>query len=489
MGTAVVVGAGPNGLAAAVTLAGYGVDVTVLEAADEIGGGTRSGPAILPGLLHDHCSAIHPMAAGSPFLRSLGLDRYGLRWRLPEIDCAHPLDGSVGVLRRSVAETASGLGVDGRRWRLLFERQSAVYDIVGWDILRPLLHLPRHPIRLARFGVPALAPASLLAEVFATEEAKALFGGVMAHAFRPLHHPLSASIGLAILTAGHRHGWAVAEGGSRRIPEALAGVLADRGGKIETGVRVRSAADLPPADLTFYDLAPTAVADILGDRLPPRVAQAYRRFRYGPGAFKVDFAVEGGVPWTAAAARLAGTVHVGGTFAEIASNERDLHAGRMPERPFVLVGQQYLADPERSVGNVNPVWSYAHVPNGYPRDATEAIIAQIERFAPGFRDRIVGTAVRTTPGFAEHNPNYVGGDIMTGAKDVPQLLFGPRPTLHPYDIGIPGHYICSAATPPGPGAHGMCGYHAAVRALRRTALRHAGRPRAPKDRRELHPGP
>lgn len=467
MSSAVVVGAGPNGLAAAVTLARNGVDVTVLEAADEIGGGTRSGEAILPGLLHDHCSAIHPMAVGSSFLRSLDLARYGLRWRLPEIDCAHPLDGgSAGVLYRSVAETAAGLGADGSLWRLLFDSPAKAYDVLSEDILGPLLRVPRHPIRLARFGIPALAPASLLSRLFSTDEAKALFGGVAAHAFHPLHRPLSASIGLGIITAGHRHGWAVAEGGSRRITDAMAALLRDLGGKIETGVPVRTIWDLPRADVTIYDLAPTAVADILGERLPPRVARAYRRFKYGPGAFKVDFAVEGGVPWAAAAAQRAGTVHVGGTYAEIAATERQIHAGRMPERPFVLVGQQYLADPQRSVGDIHPVFTYAHVPHGYSGDASGAIIAQIERFAPGFRDRIVGTAALSAPRFADYNANYVGGNILTGAKNVPQLVFGPRPTLQPYDVGIPGHYICSAATPPGPGAHGLCGANAAARALR-----------------------
>lgn len=468
MSSAVVVGSGPNGLAAAVALARHGMQVTVLEAAEEIGGGTRSSEAILPGLLHDHCSAIHPMAVGSPFLQGLGLDRYGLTWTLPEIDCVHPLDdGRAGLLYRSVSETAAGLGADGRRWRWLFQRPSGAYDALAEDILRPLLRLPRHPLRLARFGIPAVVPASLLARLFATEEARALFGGVAAHAYHPLHRPLSASIGLGILTAGHRHGWAVAEGGSRRITDALAALLLDLGGKIETGVLVNSASDLPPADIVMWDVAPTALAEILGDRLPSRVARAYRKFRYGPGAFKVDFAVEGGVPWAVEAARRAGTVHVGGTFAEIAQTERDIHHGRMPERPFVLVGQQYLADPGRSAGNVHPVWTYAHVPNGYSANATEAIIAQVERFAPGFRDRIVGTAVRTTPDFANDNPNFVGGNIMTGAKDMPQLLFGPRATLHPYDTGLPGHYLCSAATPPGPGAHGMCGAQAAARAVRR----------------------
>ncbi|MGW1680976.1 phytoene desaturase family protein [Saccharopolyspora sp. NPDC002376] len=467
MSTAVVVGSGPNGLAAAVVLARAGVQVTVLEGADEIGGGTRTVEAIVPGLLHDQCSAVHPMAVGSSFLRCLDLMRYGLEWRLPEIDCVHPLDGgSAGVLHRSVAETAAGLGDDGRRWSQLFAGPVTGYDLLEKDVLSPLLHVPHHPFRLARFGIPALMPASMIGKTFAGEQAKALFGGVAAHAFRPLERPLSASIGLGILTAGHRHGWAVAAGGSRAITDALAGLLIDLGGEIETGALVRSAADLPTAGVTMFDLAPTAVANILGDRLPTRIAREYRRFRYGPGVFKVDFAVEGGVPWTAESAGRAGTVHLGGTFAEIAATEREIHVGRMPERPFVVVGQQYLADPQRSVGDVHPVWSYAHVPNGYTGDAAEAIIAQIERFAPGFRERIVGTAVRTTTEFAEHNPNYVGGNIMTGAKDARQLLLGPRTTLNPYDVGLPGHYICSAATPPGPGAHGMCGVHAATRALK-----------------------
>ncbi|MGV9820595.1 phytoene desaturase family protein [Nocardia xishanensis] len=468
MSTALIVGGGPNGLAAAIVLAGAGLEVTVLEAADEIGGGARTREAIVPGLLHDQCSAIHPMAVGSPFLRSLDLARYGLTWAWPEIDCVHPLDdGSAGVLHRSVADTAAGLGADGRAWRLLFERTTAGYDRMSPDIMRPLLRVPRHPFGLARFGIPALAPADLLACAFRTPQARGLFGGVAAHAFHPLNRPLSASIGLGILTAGHAYGWAVAAGGSQRITDAMAALLGDLGGKIETGTPVRAATDLPPADVVLWDVAPTAVADILGDRLPARIGKAFQRFRYGPGAFKVDFAVHGGVPWTAEAARRAGTVHLGGSYAEITASERDIHAGRMPERPFVLVGQQYLADPQRSVGDIHPVWAYAHVPHGYTGDATAAIIGQIERFAPGFRDRVVGADVRTTTEFADYNPNYVGGNIMTGAKDIPQLVFGPRKTLWPYDIGISGHYLCSAATPPGPGAHGMCGANAAERALHR----------------------
>jgi phytoene dehydrogenase-like protein len=470
--TAIVVGGGPNGLVAAAVLARAGVAVTVLEAADEVGGGTRTVEAIVPGLRHDECSAVHPMAVGSAALRSLELERHGLSWRLPEIDCVHPLDdGTAAALHRSVATTAAGLGRDGGRWRALFERTSAGYDDLAEDILGPLTRLPRHPLRLARFGPPTVLPASTLARGFATDSARALWGGVAAHAYRPLNRPLTSAIGLGILTAGHRHGWAVAAGGSRSIRDALVAVLEQHGTKIETGREVTSVGDLPAADLVLFDLAPGAVAQILGDRMPAGVARRYRRFRRGPGAFKVDFAVEGGVPWTAQAARRAGTVHLGGDFAEIARGERDIHAGRMPEHPFVLVGQQYLADPSRSVGDVHPVWSYAHVPHGYPGDATEAVIAQFERFAPGFRDRVVGTAVRTPTEMAVHNRNFVGGDILTGAKSAGQLLFGPRPGLHPYDVGVPGMYLCSAATPPGPGAHGMCGWHAAHR-----ALEHLGQP-------------
>jgi phytoene dehydrogenase-like protein len=408
------------------------------------------------------------MPAGSKFINDLGLDRHGLQWKWTEIDCVHPLDdGTAGLLYRSVETTAAGIGADGARWKLLFDGPSRRFDALSEDIMGPLLRVPRHPLGLARFGAPTVLPAAVLARLFRTPQARALFGGVAAHTFQPLHHPLTSAIGLGIITAGHANGWPVAAGGSQAITNAFEAVLTELGGKIETGVRITAASQLPPADITVFDLSPTAIAGILGDRLPKRVRRAFDRFRYGPGAFKVDFAVEGHVPWTNAAARRAGTVHLGGDFAEIATTERDIHAGRMPQRPFVLAFQQYLADPGRSVGTVNPVSAYAHVPNGYTGDATDAIIAQIERFAPGFRDRIVGQAVRSTTEMSVYNTNYVGGDINTGAKDIRQLAFGPRTTLSPYTIGVPGMYICSAATPPGPGGHGMCGANAAALALAR----------------------
>jgi phytoene dehydrogenase-like protein len=422
-------------------------------------------------MLHDQCSAVHPIAAGSTVLRGLELERYGLSWRWAELDCVHPFDdGNAAVLHRGVQDTAAGLGADGARWRALFARPSAGYDQLSADILGPLLRVPSHPLRLARFGVPTALPATVLARGFATESARALWAGVAAHAYRPLHRPFTSAIGLGILTAGHRYGWPVAAGGSRAITDAMAAVLLEHGGTISTGVRVSAVAQLSDADVVLFDLAPGAVADILGDRLPSRVGKAYRRFTHGPAAFKVDFAIEGGVPWANDGARRAGSVHLAGSAAEVIAGERDVAAGRMPERPYVLVGQQYLADPQRSVGDVHPLWTYAHVPNGYSGDAEEAIIGQIERFAPGFRDRIVGKAVRTPAQFEEYNANYVGGDIITGAKNLRQMVLGPRATLNPYAVGLPGHYICSAATPPGPGAHGMCGMNAAT-----SALAHLGR--------------
>jgi phytoene dehydrogenase-like protein len=467
---AIVVGSGPNGLACAVALARAGVEVTVLEAEEAIGGGTQTSELTVPGLLHDHCSAVHPIAAGSPFLNSLGLARHGLEWRWPEIDLAHPLDdGSVGVLRRSLVETARGLGRDGDAWRRLFARSTRDLDALNEDLLRPVMHLPRHPLALARFGLPAAMPTTVLARIWKDPQAKALFGGVAAHAFSPLDRPLSSAVGMALTTACHRFGWPVARGGSRAISDALAAVLSEHGGRIETGVRVRSLSELPKADIVVLDLAPVAVAEIAGKQLPHRVERAYRRYRHGPGAFKIDLAVAGGVPWTNEACRRAGTVHAIGSFAELVVSEREVNRGQMPERPFVLVAQQYLADPERSAGDVHPVWAYAHVPSGYDGDAKTALLDQIERFAPGVRERIVAQAVRTPAQLTAHNANYIDGDIITGANTPRQVLIRPRFALDPYATGIPGVFICSAATPPGAGAHGMNGYHAA-----QSALKHLG---------------
>ncbi|MEV0372393.1 NAD(P)/FAD-dependent oxidoreductase [Streptomyces sp. NPDC050636] len=465
--TAVVVGAGPNGLAAAVTLARSGLRVTVFEAADEIGGGTRSGELDVPGVLFDHCSSAHVMGAGSPFLRTLDLAAYGLEWLWPEIDLAHPVDsGGAGALYRSVERTAVELGADGPAWRRLFGPLAADAQALTEEVMRPMAHVPRHPLRLARFGLRAVQPATLVARRFRTEAGRGLFGGVAAHLFGPLTQPFGASVGLMIIAAGHRYGWPVARGGSRAITDALAALLAEAGGRIETGVRVRSLDQLPPAATVLLDLAPAAAATVIGDRLPPRVRRAYTCYRHAPGAFKLDLAVEGGVPWRAEACRRAGTVHLGGSFEEMAYAEREVYRGRMPERPFTLVSQQYLADPDRSAGDIHPVSAYAHVPHGYGGDATEAMLAQFERFAPGTRDRIVAATATSTADFERGNANFVGGDIIGGANTPLRLTMRPRVALDPYSTGVPGVFLCSAATPPGAGAHGMSGHNAAKSALR-----------------------
>jgi phytoene dehydrogenase-like protein len=472
MSDAVVVGSGPNGLACAATLATRGLRVTVIEAAERIGGGARSSELTLPGLIHDDCSATHPMAPGSLALASLGAERHGLEWAWPEVSLAHPFDdGTAATMYRSIDATAAALGEAGPAWKRLFRRPAERFDEICEDIMGPLPHLPRHPLSLARFGLPTLAPATLLARALPTEDARALFGGVAAHSYSDLRRPLSSAVGVGLIVAGHRHGWPVARGGTQAIADALAAVVREHGGQIETGRPVRSLAELPAADVVVFDLAPSAVAEIVGDRLPQRVARAYRRYRHGPGAFKVDLAVEGGVPWTDPDSGRAGTVHTIGSFAELVAAERDVNRGRMPERPFVLVGQQYLADPSRSHDDVHPVWSYAHVPHGYEGDATEVLLDQIERFAPGLRERIVARHVRSTVEMEAFNPNYVGGDIITGANTPRQLVARPRLAPDPYSTGIPGVFICSAATPPGAGAHGMCGYNAAQSALRQLERR------------------
>jgi len=466
--TAVVVGSGPNGLAAALALAAEGVRVRVIEAAEVLGGGTRSAELTLAGLVHDECSGFHPLALGSAFAERFDLAGAGLTWRWAPTEMAHPFeDGRGAVVHRSVAETAAGLGEAGRGWSRVFGPLTERFATISQEFLQPVLHVPRHPIHLARFGLFSGMPATVLAHRFRTPEAQALFGGVAAHAFRPLNSIASSAIGVALTTAAHAYGWPVAEGGSVAIRDAVLKRAAEFGVEFETGRRVTSLAELGAVDIVMLDTSPRAAAGIVGDRMPGRVRRAYTRYRHGPGAFKVDFAVEGGVPWTHEGSRSAGTVHLGGTLEEIAAAEKEVCSGRMPERPFVLVGQQYVADRTRSAGDVHPLYAYAHVPAGYTGDATEAITARIEQFAPGFRDRIRATYVRSATDMSTHNENYVGGDIVTGANDPLQLVFRPRATFHPYDTGEKGVYLCSAATPPGAGAHGMCGYNAAGRALAR----------------------
>lgn len=466
MTEAVVVGSGPNGLAAALTLAASGVKVRVIEAEDTLGGGMRSAELTLPGLIHDECSAFHPMALGSEFAAKFDLTGAGLTWKRAPAQFAHPLDAGHGALHvQSVPDTAAGLGAGGRGWQRVFGPLTERFGALTEDLFQPMLHIPHHPIYLARLGLPSGLPATMLAKQFRTEEAAALFGGVAAHAFRPLNTLASSAIGVALITAAHAYGWPVAEGGSAAITDAIRRRMEPFDVTFETGRRVESLDELGSVDTVILDTSPGGAAAIVGDRMPNRVRRAYTRYRHGPGAFKVDFAVEGGVPWAYEPARSAGTVHLGGNFAEMAAAEKATCAGQMPERPFVLIGQQYLADPTRSVGDVHPLYAYAHVPADYQGDATEAITARIEQFAPGFRDRIRATAVRTTTQMSQHNANYVGGDIVTGSNHAWNLVFRPRVALDPYATGVPGVYLCSAATPPGAGAHGMCGYNAANRAL------------------------
>jgi phytoene dehydrogenase-like protein len=472
MTRAVVVGSGPNGLAAALTLAKAGLEVQVLEAAEVAGGGTRSSELTLPGLIHDECSGFHPLAVDTAFSREFDLRSYGLTWRWPDVQFSHPLDDGKGAASlRSVQDTAANLGTDGRAWRRVFGPLTDRFDGITEDFLKPMLHLPAHPISLGWFGFLSSLPAAVLARNWSTPEARALFGGVAAHAMRDLRTPMSSAIGVALGTAAHAYGWPVAEGGSAAISTAMIAALEEHGGKVITGVRVESLAELASPDVLMLDTAPAAAARIVGDRMPGRIRRAFTRYRHGPGVFKLEYAIDGDVPWQHEASRRAGTVHVIGDYAEISLAERLVAHGVMPERPFVLVGQQYLADPTRSSGGRNPLYAYAHVPAGYTGDASAAIESQIERFAPGFRDRILARHVRTTTQMETHNPNYVGGDVVTGANTARQLVFRPRVALNPYTIGVPGVYLCSAATPPGAGAHGMCGYNAAQTALARLSRR------------------
>jgi phytoene dehydrogenase-like protein len=367
---------------------------------------------------------------------------------------------------RSIGETAAGLGPDAQTWLGTFGPLVDVFDDLACEVLGPFAHVPRHPVRLARFARRALLPATTLAGRFRSEAARALFAGTAAHITVPLNRPATASAGVLLTAAAHSVGWPVAAGGSQTVTAALAGLVVELGGTVETGTAITSFEELPHSRVVLFDVSPQALIRIAGRRLPSRARHSLARWRYGPAAFKLDLAVEGGVPWTAEPCRRAGTVHVGGTLEEIADAESAVHRRRMPIRPFVIVGQQYLCDPQRSRGEIHPVWAYAHVPNGYPHDATDVIIGQIERFAPGLRDRIVGQHMLPPADLEAYNPNYVGGDIATGATDLRQLLARPRLARDPYATGIPGVFVCSAATPPGPGVHGMCGHLAAWSALR-----------------------
>jgi phytoene dehydrogenase-like protein len=465
---AVVVGAGPNGLAAAVELARSGAAVRVLEARDEVGGGTRSAELTLPGFLHDVCSGCHPMGVLSPFFRTLPLERYGLRWIRPPVSVAHPLDDEPAVLlRRSLEATAAELGADASAYVRLFAPFLAAPHALLADLLGPL-RIPRHPLRLARFGVPGLRSATgAFRSWFADRRARAVLAGCAAHSILPLDRPLTAAVGMIFAFTAHVEDWPVAAGGSGAIGGALAALLGDLGGRVETGVCVRTLADLPPARVVLFDTSPAQLASVCGEALPAGYVRRLRRFRYGPGAFKVDWALDGPIPWRDPRCHDAVTVHVGGTLDEIADAEAAVWRGEHPDRPFVLVVQQSHFDPSRAPAGKHTGYAYCHVPPGSTRDLTAVVERQVERFAPGFGERILARHVMTTADLERENANYVGGAITGGVADLRQLFARPVARLDPYRTPNPRIFLCSASTPPGGGVHGMCGWFAARSALRR----------------------
>jgi phytoene dehydrogenase-like protein len=463
---AIVVGAGPNGLAAAIVLAEAGLEVLVLEANATIGGGCRTAELTLPGFHHDICAAIHPMGVASPFLSQLPLTRYGLEWVNCPLPLAHPLpDGEAAILTRSVEETAGGLGRDREAWRRLFAPFVQRADILLPELLKPI-RFPQHPWLMARFGLLGLRSCEGLVRRFESAEAQALFAGCAAHSFLPLNAAASASFGLVLAMVGHALDWPCARGGSENIVRAMAKHLETLGGRIQTGRRVQSLRELPASRAVLFDVTPRQLAGIAGAELPAGYVTRLRRYRYGPGVFKVDWAMRGPIPWKNPACARAGTVHVGGTFQEIAASEASAWNGQATDKPFVLVAQQSMFDATRAPRGQHTGWAYCHVPQGCPIDFTERIEQQIERFAPGFRDCILARHVMRPADFEAHNANMIGGDIAGGANTLMQFLFRPFPRWNPYTTPNPRLFLCSSSTPPGGGVHGMCGYWAARAVLR-----------------------
>jgi len=460
---AIVVGSGPNGLAAAIFLARAGLRVLVLEAMDTPGGAVRSGQLTLPGYVHDFGSAIHPMASASPFFRSLGLERHGLHWIHPEVPIAHPLTGAVDAasLLRSLPDTASALGCDAAAYQRLLQPLASHWKEITSEILQPILHVPRYPVRLAQFGTRALWSAQSVISRFRGEPARALLAGLAAHSFLPLSAPSSMAIALALGMLGHAVGWPFPRGGAQSLTDALLACLREAGGQVDCNSPVRSLADLPAAHAILLDLSPAQFLQIAGDRFPFRYSRALRRYRHAPGIFKVDYALDAPVPWLAEACRRAGTVHVGGTAQEIAAAEQSVARGEVPVRPFILAAQHTLFDSTRAPAGKHTLWAYCHIPFGSEADMTEPIEQQIERFAPGFRERILARNVMGPARLEQSNPNLAGGDITGGANSLWQLLARPILRANPYRTPLPGVYLCSASTPPGGGVHGMCGFNAA----------------------------
>lgn len=463
---AVVVGSGPNGLAAAITLQQAGVSVLMLEAKSTTGGGMRTAELTLPGFRHDICSAIHPMAVASPFFKSLPLEKFGLEFIFPPLAAAHPFDdGTAAVLSQSMEETLAQLGEDKASYLKLLNPVIESWPSIVDDALAPL-RIPKHPLLMAKFGTKALLSASTAARRFKTQHAKGLWGGMAAHSIQPLSNATTSAIALVLMTVGHRVGWPMAKGGSQSIATALTDYFTSLGGKVETNFPVTSLKQLPSSHAVFFDVTPYQLLEIAGQRLSSLYRWQLKRYRYGMGVFKIDWALDSPIPFTASGCRRAGTVHIGNTMEEIASSEQAVWDGRHPEKPFVLLAQQSIFDNTRAPEGKHTAWAYCHVPDGSEKDMTAAIEQQVERFAPGFRERILARHTFNTDQLQAYNANYFGGDINGGAMDWRQLFTRPVLRWSPYRTSEKGLYICSSSTPPGGGVHGMCGYNAAKRAIK-----------------------
>lgn len=464
---AVIVGSGPNGLAAAIRLALEGLSVKIFEASDTVGGGMRTKELMQSGVYHDICSAIHPMGAASPFMKKLPLDEYGLEWIHPEICAAHPLDNEpAALLTEDLFSTAFQLGEDEKKYKSIVSPIVENWEALTNDFLGPL-SIPRHPFKLASFGMKGLQPATLYQRHFKTERAKALFAGMVAHSILPLSSMATTAIGLVFYGAAHSDGWPIAKGGSQSIAYAMAAYFESLGGEIETGNPIKHINQLPSSRAILFDLTPAQVNEIVGDRFPDSYKKRLSKFEYGSGVFKIDYVLSEPVPWADENCSKAGTVHLGGTFQEIADSEKQMDNGHHPENPFVLVAQQSLFDGSRATDGKQTLWAYCHVPNGSTVDMTENIENQIERFAPGFRQTIIEKRTMNTRDFHDYNMNYIGGDINGGRQDITQLFSRPVSIYQPYNTPAEGIYFCSSSTPPGGGVHGMCGYHAATLALKK----------------------